>query len=96
MFRRDFIHRLTLAAASAGTGSASETRTVSYRVRGFSCLTCAVGLETLLRKQKGVLRAKASYPGGLVDIEFDPAVLTEESLRTAISEIGFSVEEYVR
>lgn len=95
MFRRHFVKRLALgsAASFSGTGmiQAVEKKTVTYCVKGFTCITCAVGLETILRKQKGVLRAEASYPKQTVVIDFDAAVVTEKSLKACIGEMGFTV-----
>lgn len=94
MFRRSFIRRITFAgAAGLAIAAAGQTRTVTYQVKGFTCVTCAVGLETLLRRQKGIARAEASYPSGIVRIDFDPALLTEKALKGFISEMGFSVDE---
>lgn len=69
----------------------AETRRVSYRVKGFTCITCAVGLEVMLRGLKGVARANASYPENTVAIGFDDRVVTEKALRDFISVCGFSV-----
>jgi hypothetical protein len=48
MIRRQFIQLATLAGviglATVGAVTATETRTVTYGVKGFSCITCAVGL----------------------------------------------------
>jgi len=101
MFRRHFMQRITLAGAGAFAGAqtvrATENKTVTYRIKGFSCITCAVGLETMLRQHEGILRAEASYPKANVLIEFDPAVVTEKSLQQYIEEIGFTAtEEYGR
>lgn len=96
MLRRRFIHLMTLAGASSmaaiGTLEASETRTVTYRVKGFTCITCAVGLETLLRQQKGVSWVKASYPEASVVIKYDPAAVSENMLKSYIAEMGFTAE----
>jgi hypothetical protein len=46
----------------AGAAAATENRTVVYKVNGFTCIACAVGLEVMLRGLKGVTRANASYP----------------------------------
>lgn len=96
MVRRRFMQRMTLAGASglAGLGifSARGGRTVTYRVKGFSCITCAVGLETMLRQQKGVARAQASYPDGKTTIEFDPSRIDEGRIREFIIDKGFTVE----
>ncbi len=96
MQRRRFVQMMTLA--SAGTlaavelADAEETRTVAYRVKGFTCVTCAVGLETMLGKQKGVQWVKATYPEALVTIRYDAAKVNEAALRGFISELGFTAE----
>jgi Cu+-exporting ATPase len=97
MFRRRFLQSMTWAGANVfpaiRTVRASESRIVSYRIKGFTCIACAVGLETMLRQQKGVSRAEASYPKANVLIEFDAAVVTDKSLKEYIAEMGFRVEE---
>jgi copper chaperone CopZ len=97
MFRRHFMQRITFAGAgglaSIGAMEAREIRTVTYRVKGFSCVTCAVGLETMLRQQKGIAGAKASYPDAKAIIEFDPKLVTDSWLRAFIADMGFTVEE---
>lgn len=65
MVRRQFIRRFTLATTGPGIATiararANQNKTVTYRVRGFSCPTCAVGLDTMLRQQKGVVRSESS------------------------------------
>jgi hypothetical protein len=97
MFRRDFIQRLTVAAGAGGLVAAGAAegggRAVTYKIKGYSCVTCAVGLEVMLRQQKGVLRAKASYPDANVAIVFNPELVTEETLRAFIKDKGFSVDD---
>lgn len=96
MQRRRFVQMMTLAGA--GTLAAleaqrlGETHTVSWHVRGFTCITCAVGLETMLQQQKGVRWAKATYPEALVTIRYNPASVTEDALRGFISDLGFTAE----
>jgi len=96
--RRKFIGMMTLAGAgSLASGAARlETHrgssiTLKYAVQGFTCITCAVGLETLLRRQKGVLAAKADYHAATATIIFDPHVTEEASLRQFISTTGFRI-----
>jgi copper chaperone CopZ len=98
MQRRRFVQMLTLAGAGAGAIAALEathasaSETVAYHVKGFTCVTCAVGLETMLRQQKGVKYVKATYPDAHVVIQFDPASVTEPALGGFISELGFTAE----
>jgi copper chaperone CopZ len=95
MFRRQFVQFLgVFGMGSVATIAAAEdkaTRTVTYHVKGFSCVTCAVGLDTMLQKQKGIAWSKSSYPDGVVVIKFDPQSLTEKALQEFIGEMGFTV-----
>lgn len=96
MFRRSFMQRITLASAGvslAAVPSTAEVKTVTYRVKGFSCVTCATGLDTMLGRQKGVVRSTSSYPGAITKIEFHPDLVNEESLRAFIAELGFTAEQ---
>lgn len=96
MIRRRFIQLATLGTGSLAAMSALSAtgkETVTYRVSGFTCITCAVGLETLLRQEKGIAWAKASYPDANVVIKFDPNEVTPDSLKTYIANMGFKAEE---
>ena len=93
MFRRQFMQRMTLAGAAAtAAAEVVQYKTITYRIKGFTCIACAVGLETMLRQQKGVIRAEASYPKANALIEFDPSIVTDKALRQYISEMGFRIE----
>jgi copper chaperone CopZ len=96
MQRRRFVQMMTLAGAgtlaAVELAHAGETKTVAYRVKGFTCVTCAVGLETMLRAQKGVKWVKATYPEALVTIKYDPSAVNEPALRGFISDLGFTAE----
>jgi copper chaperone CopZ len=93
MIRRKFLSLATLAgvgglAAIEGIAS-TERKTVTFRVSGFTCITCAVGLETLLEKERGVIHAKASYPENVTTITYNPAQTSEAALADFIATAGF-------
>jgi Cu+-exporting ATPase len=91
MFRRSFMTRLAMgSAAAAGGVNASDSKTVTYKITGFSCVTCAVGLDTMLQQQDGVIRSQSSYPETTSKIEFKPSVTNEKTLKKFISEMGFT------
>ncbi len=101
MNRRKFLQYIG-AGATAGIGLAitdtsmagssyKENRSVTYRITGFTCVTCATGLEVTLLRYKGVTRANASYPERTVAIGFDASVISESTLKEAITNCGFSV-----
>jgi len=79
------------AAPQKSAHGAKETRFVSWQVKGFYCVTCAVGLETMLKGTKGVTRATAEWPSGHVTIGFDEREVGEKTLRDFIAKCGFTV-----
>jgi Cu+-exporting ATPase len=96
MFRRRFLQLVTMASVSGlaplEAATAAATRTVIYRVMGFTCITCATGLDTLLSQQKGIASSKSSYPDGKVTVAFDPNRTTEQAIVAFIAELGFTVQ----
>lgn len=93
MDRRNFIRNVAVAGAAAGGSAEGATpkqdKAVKYSVEGFTCITCAVGLETLLKGEKGVVRATASYPNKSVEIGFDSHMTNEKALTDFIAVCGF-------
>jgi copper chaperone CopZ len=96
MFRRQFVQLMTLVGAASlatiATGEGGEIHTVTYRVKGFSCVTCAVGLDAMLQRQNGVRGAQSTYPEGRVVVKFDPKAVSGASLQAFIAGMGFTVE----
>ena len=99
MDRRKFFCQVTGAAATtaglelsaAQKQAPKQIRSANYEVKGFTCITCAVGLEVMLRGLKGVSSAKASYPANKVAIKFDERVIDETKIKKFIATCGFSV-----
>ena len=99
MIRRRFLG----LAALAGVGGlvtvegmdTAEQKTVTFRITGFTCITCAVGLETLLQKEKGVVRVKASYPANTATITYHPRLTSESSLAEFIETTGFKASKEI-
>jgi len=95
MFRRRFLQFLALSGAGALVNEASGkalAETVMYQVKGFSCVACAVGLDTMLSKKKGILSSHSTYPEGKVTVNFDANAINENSIRAFIAEMGFTIE----
>jgi Cu+-exporting ATPase len=93
MIRRQFIQGIAcgLGAAEAAIGTA-KTKSVTYRIEGFTCVTCAVGLDALLKDQKGIVRSKSSYPDRTATIEYNPDLVNEEKIKSFIEELGFTAK----
>lgn len=97
MFRRQFVQFIaavgTTSVATLAATDSKATKTATYVVKGFSCVTCAVGLDTILAKRKGVASSNSTYPGGIVVVKFDPKQITSDAMKASITEMGFTVAE---
>lgn len=91
MVRRKFIQGIA-CGVGAVDATAAANKTVTFRIEGFSCITCAVGLDSMLKEQKGIVRSKSSYPDRTAVIEYNPVVINEEQIRAFIHELGFTAQ----
>jgi copper chaperone len=96
MIRRKFLGMMTLAGVSTlatlKAANALEKKTITYKIVGFTCITCAVGLETLLQREKGIIAAKASYPDAIATVTYDPKSTSEAFIIEAIESMGFQAK----
>jgi copper chaperone CopZ len=96
MIRRQFLQLATMAGvgglAPLEGMAAAATKTVSYFVQGFSCITCATGLDTMLSRQKGIASSQSTYPEGKITVSFHPNQITEQAIVTFITDLGFTVK----
>src|ERR1700742_2022640 len=97
MLRRKFFKVVTMATTGAlaplETIAAESKKVVIYRVRGFSCVTCATGLDTMLQKEKGIVSSSSTYPEGIATIGFDPEQISENKIQKFIASLGFTVDD---
>jgi Cu+-exporting ATPase len=71
--------------------AAGPQTTLVLQVKGFTCITCAVGLDTILGRERGIVSSRSTYPEGRVTVVFDPKESSEDAIRGFIAEMGFSV-----
>jgi len=64
-----------------------------YRIQGMHCASCAVLINTVLGKQKGVKNVNASFGAEKLTISFDSSVITEEKILGFGKSLGYSFIE---
>lgn len=96
MIRRKFLQLIALSGTGALTSlealASGARKTLVLQVKGFTCITCATGLDTLLGKEKGIIASHSTYPEGKVTVAYNPDASSEQDIREFISELGFTVE----
>lgn len=77
-------------AEKGGVESESQNRkTVVIAVEGMTCEGCASQLGIALKRIKGVISAKASYPDKNVTVVYNPNQVTVERIRQGIHDAGY-------
>jgi P-type Cu2+ transporter len=65
----------------------------SFPVTGMSCASCAVSVENILKKQKGVRGVNANYAMNSVWVEYDPSISDTRVFHTALQDSGYDLSE---
>ncbi|HAM96124.1 MAG: Copper-translocating P-type ATPase [Candidatus Azambacteria bacterium GW2011_GWB2_46_37] len=59
------------------------------KVRGMHCAACAVLINKVLSKQKGIFEVNASFGAERVKLDFDSAVISLEQIQKIVSQMGY-------
>ncbi|WP_374755883.1 heavy metal translocating P-type ATPase [Larkinella punicea] len=81
----------TAVAKTARAGAVSKPVRKTYPVLEMSCAACAVSVESMLKTTPGVVDAGVNYANQQAWVEFDPQVVTQQELQTAIRSIGYDL-----
>lgn len=72
-------------------GVDNVTEKAVFKISGMHCTSCASLIEHTLKRGKGVETIRVDYSTEEASLEFDPVLLTTQSLREAIAELGYEV-----
>lgn len=77
-----------LIGLSAGAARAA-TRTVTLEVRNMSCSVCPLTVRKALGQVPGVQRVEVDYPNRTAIVQFDDAIVSEDTLTAATAAAGY-------
>lgn len=85
MKRFALVALLLLRSQVALAATAEDSRNVVVSIRGMSCSSCAVGIQSMLKRSAGVSKVGVSYPRR-------EAVVTYDAHRTSPGKIVETIE----
>lgn len=74
-----------------GLGYNVPTMRRTYPLLLMSCASCAIGIERMLKSQKGVVDVSVNFASAMANIEFIPSIIKPIQLRESIQRIGFDM-----
>lgn len=67
------------------------TRKITMKIDGMECPNCAMILERIEDKVKGVILAEASYHKAQMVVEYNENLVSEEQIRAEVVRLGYQV-----
>lgn len=83
------IHRRTNGGQTSKADGSMKSLTL--KIEGMNCDSCAANIKTLLKRQTGVKTADVIFDEGEVRILYDPTAIDENALIEAVERPGFRV-----
>ncbi|CRK80889.1 copper chaperone CopZ [Neobacillus massiliamazoniensis] len=65
---------------------------ITLNVKGMSCQHCVKAVEGSVGQLQGVKKVSVKLDKGLVDVEFDPTIMSLETIKETIDDQGYDVE----
>ncbi len=65
---------------------------INLQVKEFSCTGCVTDIETILNNTIGILKAKADYATGIINIEYEPAEIEENEILSIVNKLGLQIK----
>ncbi|MDD5369847.1 MAG: cation transporter [Anaerolineaceae bacterium] len=69
------------------------TKRITMKIKGMECPNCAMILERIEDKLKGVVMAEASYHKAQLTVEYNDAQVTVEQIKAEVKHLGYEVAE---
>ncbi|KAK4788888.1 hypothetical protein SAY86_020207 [Trapa natans] len=84
----------TTSAITSVQGRDDRVRTVTFRVGGISCASCAVSIEAAVGQLHGVQSVAVSVLHGDTSLKYIPELISPHKIKEAIEDAGFIVSEF--
>jgi copper chaperone CopZ len=65
------------------------TKRITMKIEGMECPNCAMILERIEDKLKGVVMAEASYHKAQMVVEYNEAQVTVEQIKAEVKRLGY-------
>ncbi len=71
----------------------TDGETIEFAIKGMHCPSCALNIDGALEDTPGIKRASTSYAKARVTVEFDPAMISKDSIKKVIQEQGYQASD---
>ena len=83
---------LNISSGTVADDGSASIQTAVLKVEGMTCMSCDTAVEIALRKNQGVLEAKASFEENEAVVKYDPTKVREQDLVNSVNGLGYTAE----
>ena len=69
-------------------------QTITYKISGMHCTSCAMDIDFELEDLNGVKEAKTNYAKQEAMVNYDPKMVTTEQIMAVIKKLGYEIVKY--
>lgn len=81
--------------AITGIGYGVAKTEITLKIMGMHCATCALNIETALKKTSGITSANVSFPLEQAKINYDPEIVSVPEIKKVIENVGYTASEKI-
>ncbi len=89
----DLVDQKAIEDAIVEVGYRVIHQTISLKITGMTCATCAQTIEKALNKKEGIYRANVNLALETVNVEYNPVQISLEGIKKVIRDVGYDVIE---
>ncbi|MCG9478716.1 MAG: heavy metal translocating P-type ATPase [Actinomycetia bacterium] len=71
--------------------SQEEALTVTFKISGMSCASCAQKIEKELNSRDGVVRASVNFPMEKLTVKYDPSAISQVEFKKIVQGLGYEL-----
>ena len=83
---------LSIGSGTVVDDASATIQTAVLNVEGMTCTSCNTAVEIALKKNQGVLQAKASFEKKQAVVKYDPTKVKEQDLVNSVNGLGYTAE----
>jgi Cu+-exporting ATPase len=92
-YNPDIVDQKTIEATIAEVGYKVVHASISLKIGGMSCVTCAQTIEKALKGTTGVYKAGVNFALETATVEYNPEQISLEGIKKVIRDVGYDVIE---
>ena len=68
-----------------------KSKKITFHIEGMHCASCAVLINKILDKQKGIKASNANFGSEMLAVDFNPEIISIEKIKEIVANLGYNL-----